>query len=78
MENTLTQMTVSPSEYFDSPKEVLAAKNLSINDKKKILKSWKSQCISMSVSKSEGMSPVTGPDGTALSEVVTALDQLKA
>lgn len=70
----LNEFIKQPNKYFSSPKEILKSKELSHKQKKAILMSWKSQCVSLSTSTFEGMISDNTRQRVNLSDVVSALD----
>jgi hypothetical protein len=63
----------SPSRAFERPQDVLAANDLSREEKREILLRWKEEAVALQVAADENMA---GGEATKLDEVVTALNAL--
>jgi hypothetical protein len=67
------QAKASPTRAFERPQDVLAANDLSKDDKRRILLEWKDEAIGLQVAADENMG---GGENTRLDEVVAALNAL--
>jgi hypothetical protein len=74
-ETLAEEAKVSPTTVFDSPKEVVAADDLTKNEKAEILTQWEADAIALQTATDEGMS---GGERPRLDEVKSAQTLLDA
>jgi hypothetical protein len=73
MERQIDDLVANPQHHFTSPSEVLDANEISTDDKRRILESWKLDAARLAESTAENMS---GGEETELREVSKTLLQL--
>ena len=75
MERQIDDLVANPHRHFNSPTEVLNAEELSSDDKRRILESWKLDASRLAESTAENMS---GGEESGLREVSKTLLKLNA
>lgn len=74
MDSRIDEMVANPNRHFNAPREVLMDDDLSFDDKKRILESWKMDAMQLAESTAENM---TGGEQGDLREVAKTLVELK-
>jgi hypothetical protein len=75
MHGQIESYVANPRSYFSGPFEVVESTQLNVDDKRRILESWKLDAQQLAVGTAENM---TGGEETDLREVSRALLQLDA
>lgn len=75
MDSRIDEMVSNPHQHFNAPRDVLRDDDLSFDDKKRILESWKLDAMRLAESTAENMS---GGEESDLREVSKTLVELKA
>lgn len=71
----ITMAVISPTSVFDHPSEVLAAKELSRDQKLQILKRWESDAQSLQRATDENMSGGEQPQLDEINKAVSLLEE---
>lgn len=75
MDSRIDEMVSNPNRHFNAPRDVLRDDDLSYDDKKRILESWKQDAMRLAESTAENMS---GGEESDLREVSKTLVELKS
>lgn len=73
---TLEDMLLDPTAVFDSPSDVLEAKELSTEEKIKVLQRWENDAKLLQIAEGEGMRASRNTTGETLQAILDALKHL--
>lgn len=73
MMKSAEELSVDPAKYFSSPVEVLINKQLSVEDKQKILAAWRFDAEQLAVATDENMTGGERPNIEAINNALLSL-----